>query len=428
LTGVRRVLFVNRYYEPDESATSQLLTDLARAVAAAGHEVHVVCSRQLYGDAHARLPAQEFLGGVRVHRIATTRFGRQRLAGRMVDYASFYLASAWMLFRLLRRDDVLVIETDPPLMAVIGAPLARLRGAELINWHQDVFPEVAAQVGAGSLPTWLDRGLRGLRDRSLRAARMNVVIGERMRDYFRARGVAADRLCVIHNWAATGSIRSKPPEASRLRQQLGLQNKFVVCYSGNLGRAHEFATLLDAAKLLGEDDGITFLMIGGGAKMGALERATQECGLRNFIFLPYQPRDTLEDSLAAADVHLLSLLPALEGLIVPSKLYGILAAGRPFVCIGDLDGEVRRFTAAADCGRFVGVGAALALRDVLLDLRAQPQRRAAMGARGQELLLAGYTADRALDRWLMLIAGSADIHRNLVPATDTPAQERPPPC
>lgn len=425
---IRRVVFVNRFYDPDESATSQLLTDLARAAASAGYDTHVVCSRQLYGNARARLPARECPAGVHVHRVATTRFGRHSLPGRILDYASFYLAAAWTLFWILRRDAVLVIETDPPLMAVIGAPLASLRRAELINWQQDVFPEVAAHIGAGSLPRWLDRVLRSLRDHSLRAARMNVVIGERMRDYFRARGIAAERLCVIHNWAATGSIPAKPPEASRLRRELGLLDKFVVCYSGNLGRAHEFETLLEAAKLLREDDGIVFLMIGGGAKMGALERATQDCALRNFIFLPYQPRDTLEDSLAAADVHLLSLLPALEGLIVPSKLYGILAAGRPFVCIGDLDGEVQRFTAAADCGRFVGVGDALKLRDVLLDLKAQPQRRAAMGARGQGLLLAGYSAESALARWLMLIAGSADIHRNLVPVTDTPAQERPPPC
>ena len=134
----RRVVFVNRYYDPDQSATSQMLTDLAKGLAANGFDVHVVSSRQLYDDPGTRLAPDETLFGVRVHRVATTRFGRNRLLGRAVDYASFYVTCAIMFLKLLRRGDVLVAKTDPPLLSILAAPIAKTKRAALINWpgHQ----------------------------------------------------------------------------------------------------------------------------------------------------------------------------------------------------------------------------------------------------------------------------------------------------
>src|SRR6202035_399611 len=132
--------------------TSQMLTDLARGLAASGYETHVVCARQLYDNAAVRLASSEMRFGVRVHRVATTRFGRDRLAGRAMDYASFYFNCAFMLLKLLRRGDVLVAKTDPPLLSILAAPIAKSTRASLINWQQDVFPEVASHLGANPLP------------------------------------------------------------------------------------------------------------------------------------------------------------------------------------------------------------------------------------------------------------------------------------
>ena len=206
-----------------------------------------------------------------------------------------------------------MVKTDPPLMSFLAAPIAAIKRIAFINWQQDVFPEVASRLDANPLPRWLDGGLRRVRDASLRAAAMNVVIGSRMREHFVARGISATKLCVIENWADPETIQPKPPSSSTLRLQLGLAGSFVVCYSGNLGRAHEFETLLGAAKLLSDLDGFVFLMIGGGAKMGALKQAVATLGLGNFRFLPYQPRAALEDSLAAADLHVVSLVPRTGG-------------------------------------------------------------------------------------------------------------------
>jgi colanic acid biosynthesis glycosyl transferase WcaI len=399
----QRIVFVNRYYDPDQSATSQMLTDLARGLAAKGYETHVVCSRQLYDDAAVRLTSSEKRFGVRIHRVATTRFGRDRLAGRAIDYASFYFTCAFMLFKLLRRGDVLVAKTDPPLLSILAAPIAKIKRASLVNWQQDVFPEVASHLGANPLPRWLDQCLRRVRDASLNAAKMNVVIGARMREYLAIRGIPEDKLCVIQNWADGEMIKPKATTASSLRARLDLVGRFIVCYSGNLGRAHEFGTLLAAAQMLKGDSRIIFLFIGGGAKMDALKRAVEEHGLDSFRFLSYQSRDTLEDSLAAADVHLVSLLPALEGLIVPSKLYGILAAGRPLIFIGDADGEIGRVIDRAKCGRVLNVGDAAGLRDALRNLETHPEGLVRMGALAGQLFTEEYGLHRALERWIAVI-------------------------
>jgi colanic acid biosynthesis glycosyl transferase WcaI len=397
------IVFVNRYFYPDQSATSQMLFDLARALAKSGFTVHVICSRQRYDEPAARLPPQESSNGVRVHRIWTTRFGRERLWGRALDYATFYCSSALTMLRLLGRGDTLIAKTDPPLISIVAMAAAKIKGAQLINWLQDVFPEVASLLGANPLPRPLDALLRNCRDQSLRSARMNVVVGECMRDRLLGLGIPADRIEIIENWAECSQEAPKQASRSVLRAKLELADKFAVGYSGNLGRAHEFNTLLGAAEILKDDGEIVFLMIGGGAGMLKLSKATIERGLTNFIFLPYQPRENLSDSLAASDVHWVSLLPELEGLIVPSKFYGILAAARPTVFIGNPDGELARAIRVGECGVTVAVGDVDALVAAVRHLKNDPAHRERLGGNAYEHYREHYSAPRAFDRWTRII-------------------------
>jgi glycosyltransferase involved in cell wall biosynthesis len=399
-----KIVFVNRFFDPDQSATSQMLTDLARGLSARHFDVHVVCSRQLYTDRAARLPPLEERCGVRVHRVATTRFGRAGLIGRSLDYGSFYLSAAAALLRILSARDVVVAKTDPPLISIVAALIAPMRGARLVNWQQDVFPEVASQLGANPLPRLIDSLLRRVRDWSMRRATANVVIGRRMYEYFRTRGIPESKLHVIENWADGTAIAAKDIGASALRARLGWSGCFVVCYSGNLGRAHEFDTLLSAAEVLRADPSIVFLMIGGGAKMEPLREAVAAKALPSFHFLPYQAREDVDDSLAAGDVHLVSLLPALEGLIVPSKLYGILAAGRPVVFVGDTDGEVARVIRDAACGVAVDIGRGAELAAALRELQSEPGRRAALGSKARACFDARFSLPHAIERWIGVLA------------------------
>jgi colanic acid biosynthesis glycosyl transferase WcaI len=401
-----RVIFVNRFYAPDESATSQMLTDLAEALARLGVEVEVLCSRQLYGDAGADLPATEVLRGVSVRRLATTRFGRDSLVGRAVDYATFYLCAGTCMFARLRHGDVLVVKTDPPLLSLVGGLAAWCRGARLVNWLQDLYPEVASRLALSPVPRPVEALLRVARDRSLATARVNVVPGTSMREYLIGRGIAAARISICENWADEGRLRPLAAARSELRGRLGLGDCFVAAYSGNLGRAHDASTILEAACALEGDPGIVFLMVGGGAGMRALEMQARARGLTNFRFTPYQSREALSDSLAAGDVHLVSLRPELEGLVVPSKLYGILAVGRPVVFIGDPAGELAGLIATNEVGISVRSGDPEGLCGALRTLRDDEGRRMRMGIRAREVFEERYTLAAAVARWRVVLSAA----------------------
>jgi glycosyltransferase involved in cell wall biosynthesis len=239
------------------------------------------------------------------------------------------------------------------LISVIAALVAKIKRAHLVNWLQDLFPEVAAELGvklARGLPYKL---LKTLRNQTLRQAKMNVAIGELMAERLKSEGIPADKITVIHNWADEEQLHTVAHEENPLREAWGLQGKFVVGYSGNLGRSHDFATILDAAAALKDRNDVVFLLIGGGAQLPSVQKECADKGLINVMFKPYQPREKLSESLSVADVHLISLKPELESLIVPSKFYGILAVGRPVIFIGTEEGELAKIITKNQLGTVV---------------------------------------------------------------------------
>jgi glycosyltransferase involved in cell wall biosynthesis len=383
-----KVTFVNRYFFPDHSATSQMASDLAFHLAARGWDVEVITSRQRYDDAAARLPASEVVNKVTIRRVRTSRFGRALLAGRAIDYATFY-ASAFVA--LLRTRGVVVAMTDPPLISVIAALTSR----RLVNWIQDLFPEVAEALGVMKRAHFV----RMIRDWSLRRARANVVLSESMAQ--RA-GVHA---MVRANWADE-ALRAVPREANPLRDEWRLGGAFVAGYSGNLGRAHEFDTIVGAMKLLASDEAIRFLIIGDGAQFDRVQRETRE--LPNVVFRPYQARERLSESLSAADVHLVSLQPSLEGLIVPSKFYGVLAVARPVIYIGSREGDLARLIVDHDLGFVIAPHDSEALAKALRDLASDRASATAMGARGRALYDARFAPAIALAEWERILSEAAN--------------------
>jgi len=396
-----RVVFVNRYFFPDHSATSQMLSDLAFALAARGHEIHVVASRLCYDDPAADLPKEETVQGVEVHRAWSSRFGRGHLAGRLLDYLSFYPAVFAKLLPLLRPGDVAVAKTDPPLLSVPVCLAARLRGAKTVNWLQDLFPEAAAALGIRAAQGLPGRLLAGLRDWTLGRAAMNVTPGRRMAEDLRRRG--GWPVTAIANWADGEAVRPLAAEANPLRAEWGLAGRFVAAYSGNLGRAHEFDTLLAAAEILRGESGVVFLFIGGGHGYGRAREEARRRGLDNVLFKPYQPRERLGLSLTLADVHLISLLPGLEGQVVPSKFYGALAAGRPVAFVGAKDGELAGEIARHACGAAFEPGDAAGLADFLRLLRREPAARGQMGRNARAAFANEFEQAHAVAQWRALL-------------------------
>lgn len=393
------LIFINRYFFPDHSATSQLLSDVAFSLAGAGHEVHVICSRQLYESPSARLADYERVREVQVHRVWTSRFGRTNLVGRTSDYLSFYASATRKLYVLARSGTVVVAKTDPPMISVPTAWVARWRGARLVNWLQDIFPEVAVELGVKALSGRIGALARDLRDISLRAAVVNVVLGERMADRVRACGVDGGKVKVIPNWADGDAIMPLSAKANPLRAEWGLADKFVVMYSGNMGRAHALAPIIAAAEVLHHEKSIVFLLIGDGAGRGPLQQEVAARGLTNVLFRAYQPREKLRFSLTLPDVHLVSLKPELEGLIVPSKAYGVFAAGRPMLFMGAADGEIGRLLSEAECGAVVPSGDGDSLAASILALKNAPDRGDAMGLRARALFEQRFSQTAALAAW-----------------------------
>jgi glycosyltransferase involved in cell wall biosynthesis len=263
------------------------------------------------------------------------------------------------------------------------------REAQYRTFPRRAKPRRASQARRPSCRTW-----------PLGEAAENVVIGERMAANLRASGMPEDRIHVIPNWCNDTAIRPAPESNNPLRGAWGLEGKFVVGYSGNLGRAHEFETILGAASRLWSEPGIVFLIIGGGHFVEAFSRRVKELHLdQRFRFLPYQDQATLNYSLGVPNLHWISLKPELEGLIVPSKFYSIAAAGRPMVVIGASDGELATLVQRHHCGYVVEPGDSAALADLLKRIARDSSVLPEMGIAARTMLDAHFSRRQAFEKW-----------------------------
>lgn len=388
-----KIIFVNRVFWPNEAATAQLLTDLATALAARGHPVHAIAAGH---------EGSEFRG-VPIHRAGAspnTRLGR---------YVHFLRAARRELRSLIQPGDVVVLKTDPPLLAVAATALARARGALVVQWIQDIYPEVLTEhLGVWSVP--LLAPLRIARNRAWRASHRCVPVSEDMQSTVLATGVAPACALTLPNWAPQELEVPATPEAiAAVRREWGVRDEFLAVYSGNLGRVHEFATLLDAAERLRAEKRIRFAFVGGGPRFAEVRAAVAARRLDNVAFFSAQPRERLAAALAAADAHFVTLRPGFETLVAPSKLAGILAAGRPALFVGPPSSGPDRFLAANRCGATVANGAGDALAAVL---RAWQGDRAAccdLGVAARRAYEAHFRFSDLVARWeALLVAKGAD--------------------
>jgi glycosyltransferase involved in cell wall biosynthesis len=273
-----------------------------------------------------------------------------------------------------------------------------------VNWLQDIYPETAVELGVPFMRGPLAASLAALRNATLREAAATVVVGDLMGRKVEALGAPAPRIHVIPNWCNDEDIRFVAPADNPLRREWNLADKFVLGYSGNLGRAHEFETVLAAAERLRNEPRVAFLMIGGGKRFAELAAAVKARGVAgSFRFLPYQARTLLSYSLGSADAHWVSLDPRLEGLIVPSKFYGVAAAGKPVVVIGARNGELAQLVQRHDCGIAIAPGDSDALTATLRRLSDAPQQVSEMGMRARRMLDAHFTRRQGLARWRRLL-------------------------
>jgi glycosyltransferase involved in cell wall biosynthesis len=384
-----------------------MLTDLALDLRAFGLDVHVVASGR-------QTDAVEVFNNVEIHRVAGLQRASQGLLSRAVSYWQYCVGARAMAKTLLKPGDVAVMKTDPPMLSSIVAPVARRNGARTVNWLQDVFPEIAKVYGVPGASGFAVKALCRFRNRSLSTADAIVVIGERMAQHVRKQVPRSNsKIHVIHNWSDSNEISPIDAHENQLRRSWRLDDRFVVAYCGNLGRVHEFETILEAATLLAREDEVRFVFVGHGAQWQSVQQAAARRRLNNVVFMPHQPRPRLAEALSAADVHLCVLRPEFEGLVHPSKLYGIMASGRPTIFVGDADGESSSILANANAGITVAPGAAKELATAVMKLRDDAGLRSRLGFNARREFLRLYDRGIASRAWEQLLNSLVDeCHRH----------------
>ena len=388
-----KICFFNRSYWPDQAATGQLLTELAEDLVSrhscavsvvAGPALHASAAqdgREEPGRSRGGLVRRESHQDVTILRANSSRFAPARFAGRAANYLTYFASATAASFQI-GRPDVVVALTDPPIIGLTALFAARRTGARFVFVCEDIFPEVATLVEDfhnGAVNAALDRINRYL----LREADAVVALGERMRRRLvEEKGADPGRVHVIHNWADCDAIVPVPKDNAFSRAH-DLTDRFVVMHSGNIGLSQNLDVLIEAADRLRSKERLMIAIVGGGSRREALERMVSERGLTNVRFFPYQSKSSLRESFGAADAFVVSLKDTLEGYIVPSKVYGILAAGRPYIAATNPTCEAATIAREGGCGLVAAPGDAGALAEAIASLYDDPAGTRAMGERAR---------------------------------------------
>lgn len=349
------VAFFNRSFYPEPAATSQFLTELCEGlVSEYGCRVSVVAGVPLVssngqaGSYSRGLLTREHHAGIDILRARGTGFPKTKFIGRFSNYVSYFLSACYAGLRL-ERPDVVIAFTDPPIIGLAAYLAARRFGAPLVMSYQDIFPE-AGRLLEDFHSAVVDHGLERVNRFLVRRAGRIVALGEVMRQrLIQRKGADEAKTMVIPLWADCSQI-TPSPKLNNFSRENGLENKFIVMHSGNMGLSQGLEVLVGAAERLRQVRDVQVVFVGDGVKKPALMEEVKNRGLDNVRFLPFQPKENLRESFASADVFVVSLKRGLAGVIVPSKLYGILAAGRPYVAAVESECEVAQITREYDCG------------------------------------------------------------------------------
>jgi colanic acid biosynthesis glycosyl transferase WcaI len=372
-----KVLLLNLYYPPDTSATAKMAAAFIEPLAQK-HNVSVICGRPSYDPSERRswrLWQTEQLNGVHVIRVGSTDYPRTQMARRVFNYLTY--VALGIPRAIFISCDVVLAMTDPPFQGIVGAFVAMLTRKPFVYNIRDMYPDMA--VGGSIVkPGLMVRIWEKLHRWALRRASRVIVLGEDMKARIAAKGVAPDRIDIVRDGVeiASSPTASSDFDAEVIRTIRG-DFRFVLLHAGNLGFYGAWETLLAAAREL-QHDGVGLIFVGDGAQRSRLQELAVNTS--NVRFLPFFPASKISSVLAAADAHIITIKRGLEGVVVPSKMYGVLAAGRPIVAVAPKEtdaaslGARENFGCSADPDKPEEVVAAVRV------LLADPSRVATMGA------------------------------------------------
>jgi glycosyltransferase involved in cell wall biosynthesis len=397
----RHIVFAEQFYYPDGWGGAQIPRDITTHLAQAGLNVSVVCGSDPYAPVQGDPGPDPTCSGVRIVRLPRL-FGGDIHSLKLLRQLWFYLLAApALLFR--RRPDVYVTQTNPPLLVPLVALVSKLRNRPCIIIAQDLYPEVVIAHGMLRADSLAARILRGMFGWAYRRARAVVTLGPVMAERLQAKGVAPDRIVLISNWS-TGEEGVVKGAANLLRPRWNLEGKFVVLYSGNLGIAHEFDTIVGAIeRAVARRPELRLVIVGKGSRLKEVRELVRQRGLDQFVlFENLVPADMLPHSIGLADLALVTLRDSFEGLVVPSKLLGYMARGIPTLYVGPRS-DVSAMLQDSHGGVSFPSGAIDGLAEELVNLAGSPAALESMGAAARNYYDTHLSLDVAIAKYAELV-------------------------
>lgn len=426
-----RVMILNQFYVPDVASTGHLLHELATHLARTGFRVKVLSSRPSYGPPETWQPAplREMRDGVEVKRMITTRFSKDVLIGRVLNFVTFMVPLTIRVLLTSRKDTVHLYTTNPPFLGIIGAMVSLVRRHRYVKLLHDAYPDMAVWVGTIRKGGLIDRAWHWTNAMIYRRAEQTIVLCESAKKLVCERyRIDPKRVHVIHNWADARELQAKPKSESQFARDHKLIEPFTVMYSGNLGLYYDFETLLSAAERL-KNENFRLVLIGSGGRKQWIAEQIKARGLTNTLLLPYQPFEKLPDSLIACDASLVTIASGIEGISFPSKLYSTLAVGKAVLALSEERSELRYIVEKNDVGRWGKVGDPEQLAETIRSLIRDPELTGQLGRRARELFEQKFTLEAAGAAYAkVLVAAGRDIEGYRHPSEDTAGVGSPHPA
>lgn len=401
---LKHILFFSRSFWPDTEATGQFITELC-AELANKYKVTVIagCSYYIKEDYFRAfsLYRKEKLGKVTIFRVMHTKFWKGNLVGRIMNWLTYGILALLVALRL-KKVDLIIISTDPPFLGILAMVLKKIKSTAFIYNCRDLYFDVAMVLGKLK-PGLIAKVYDYLDKKAFNAAATVVPLGLSMQRRLIAKGVDRRRIRVISDWVDTGVIKPVAKENNPLLRELGLENKFIIMYSGNIGLTQNLDSILRAVADIKKPSSFFLVFAGEGAAKKGLRELAQELGVQEVLFLPYQPMEMLSYSLGMADLHIVSFQKGLSGAIVPSKVYGIMAAARPYLAIGDKESEPAILANEFGCGLLVEPDDIVGITKAFDWALAHTEELRQMGKRGRELAEARFDKNSVLKDWFSLL-------------------------
>jgi len=400
---MRRVWIVSEVYYPDEQGTAYYMTGLAEGLAPY-FEVTVLSGYPSVTARGTPVPRKEIRNGVRILRCRGTAFNKDIVVLRLINLFTKSVSVFFEGMGGIRRGDLVLSVTGPHILHYPIRVAAFLRGAKSVLRVDDVYPDVLIATGMVGRRSPVALFLAAANRILYRSVDRVVVLGRDMKTLICGKiGTPTGHVVIIPNWADIDTVLPTPKAGNQLLGELGLADKFVVQCAGNMGRAQGIENMFAAAGLLKDDEGISFLFIGSGARRPWMEDEVKNKGLRNVVLADQRPRSDQHCFLNACDMGMLSLLKGMTGAGAPSRIYNIMAAGKPLIIIADRDSEPARIVMEEGMGWVVPPDRPGQLADAVISARSDPEKLAEMGRRARLAAEMKYPRDVIVESYKALI-------------------------